>query len=405
MAPQPQRFIGLDIHKDYLVWVAVDERQNVLQSPRRVNFRDLSLWMNEHLQATDAVVLEACSNAWTLYDQLAPRVCQVTVAHAAHVKWIASSLIKTDKRDALVLARLLAANLIPPVWVPPPHVRELRALIHHRCELVEQRRAVRSRLRALLYQHNIHPPAGKIGSPKHRSWWDSAPLSPNQQLIARQNLDLLDHLIAAIDDVEHQLAQLSVSDQWCDQVVCLLQLSGIGLLNAMTILSAIGDITRFANPKKLAGYSGLGVRVYSSGDTHRSGRITKAGRPELRTAMIEAAWVAVQRDLYWQQRFDALAVRRGKGRAIVAIARKLLVVVWHVLSKREADRHADLQAVARRLMRWGAYNRVASSLGLKRTAFVRRELDRLQIGQSLETLRFSGRLHRLPPPGTVPLSG
>jgi transposase len=120
--------------------------------------------------------------------------------------------------------------------------------------------------------------------------------------------------------------------------------------------------------------------------------------------MIEAAWVAVQHHPYWQEQFEALAARRGKGRAIVAIARKLLVVLWHVLSKREADRHADPQAVARRLMRWGAYQGVASSLGLPRTAFVRRELDRLQIGQSLETLRFSGRLNRLPPPGTVPLS-
>ncbi len=404
MPPQPQRFIGLDIHKDYLVWVAVDERQNILVPPQRVSYRNLPTWMNDHLHTTDAVVLKACSNAWTLYDQLAPRVGQVTVAHAAHERWIASSLIKTDKRDALVLARLLAANLIPPVWVPPPHVRELRALIHHRGELVEQRRALRSRLRALLYRHNISPPAGKIGTPQHRAWWDQVPLSSSQKLMARQMLELLEHLMAAIDEVDRQLAQLSVSEQWCNQAACLLQLPGIGLLNAMTILSAIGDIARFATPKKLVGYSGLGVRVYSSGDTHRSGGITKTGRPELRMTMIEAAWVAVQHHPYWQEQFEALAARRGKGRAIVAIARKLLVVLWHVLCKREADRHADPRAVARRLMRWGAYYGVASSLGLPRTTFVRRELDRLQIGQSLETLRFSGRLNRLPPPGTVPLS-
>lgn len=404
MSPQPQRFIGLDVHKDYLVWVAVDERQNILYPPQRVNYRHWSTWMNEQLCPTDAIVLEASTNAWTLYDQLAPLVGQVTVAHAGHVRWIASSLIKTDKRDALVLARLLAANLIPPVWVPPPHVRELRALIHHRGELVEQRRALRSRLRALLYRHNIDPPPGKMGTPQHRAWWDALPLSPSQKLMACQMLELIDHLMAAIGEVDRQLAQLSVSEQWDDQAACLLQLPGIGLVNAMTILSAIGDITRFAGPKKLIGYSGLGVRVHSSGNTHRSGGITKAGRPELRTTMIEAAWVAVQHHPYWQERFEALAARRGKGRAIVAIARKLLVVLWHVLTKREVDRHADLQAVARRLMRWGAYHGVASSLGLPRAAFVRRELDRLQIGQSLETLRFSGRLIRLPPPRTVPLS-
>jgi len=403
MPLSPQRFIGLDIHKDYLVWVAVDERQSILEPPQRVSYRNLPSWMNDHLHATDAVVLEASSNAWTLYDQLAPQVGQVTVAHAGHVRWIASSLIKTDKRDALVLARLLAANLIPPVWVPPPHVRELRALIHHRSELVEQRRALRSRLRALLYRHNIAPPVGKIGMLHHRVWWEKVPLSSSQKLIARQMLDLLDHVMAAIDEVDRQLAQLSVSECWCEQAACLLQLPGIGMLNAMTLLSAIGDIARFDTPKKLVGYGGLGVRVYSSGDTHRSGGITKIGRPELRTTMIEAAWVAVQHYPHWQQQFEALAARRGKGRAIVAIARKLLVVVWHVLTHREADRHADPAVIARSFMRWGAYHGVATSLGLPRTAFVRRELDRLQIGQTLDTVPFSGRLNRLPRPGTVPL--
>jgi len=361
--------------------------------------------MNDQLCHTDAIVLEASTNAWHFYDQLAPRVGQVTVAHPGHVRWIASSLIKTDKRDALVLARLLAANLIPPVWVPPPHVRELRALIHHRSELVEQRRALRSRLRALLYRHNIAPPPGKIGTPQHHTWWDTVDLSVSQKLIARQMLESLEHLMAAIDEVDRHLAQLSVSDCWCDQAACLLQLPGIGLVNAMTILSAIGDIARFPSPKKLVAYSGLAVRVHSSGETHRSGGITKTGRPELRTTIIEAAWVAVQHHPHWQEQFEALAARRGTGRAIVAIARKLLVVLWHVLTKHEADRHADLPAVARRLMRWGAYHGVASSLGLPRSAFVRRELDRLQMGQSLETLRFSGRLIRLPPPGTIPLSG
>jgi hypothetical protein len=176
------------------------------------------------------------------------------------------------------------------------------------------------------------------------------------------------------------------------------------MLTAMTLLSAIGDITRFPSAKQLVGYSGLGARVHSSGDKHIGGGITKAGRKELRTAMIEAAWTAVQHDPYWERRFNELAQRRGRARAIVAIARKLLVVVWHVLTHREADRHADPAAIARSFMRWGAYHGVAASLGLPRTAFVRRELDRLRIGQSLDTVPFSGRLNRLPMPDTVPIS-
>jgi transposase len=404
MATSPHRYIGLDVHKEYLVAAAVDKRQNLLMAPQRVNYSDLTDWITHELQPTDAVVLEACSNAWTIHDQLEPHVAHVTVAHAAHVKLIASSLIKTDKRDALALARLLAADLIPPVWVPPDHVRELRALVHHRRKLVEQRSAAKSQLRALLNRHHVFPPMDYVDVQKHRVWWDSVPLSDADLFIARQLLALLDHLAGALQDLERQLAQLSVTDQWCAQVASLLQVPGIAMLSAMTILAAIGDIQRFPTAKHLVGYSGLSPRVYSSGQKNHGGRITKAGRKELRTALIEAAWTAVQTDPFWERRFEELAERRGRGRAIVAIARKMLVVVWHLLTQGEADHFADPAAVARRFMRWGAYYGVAASLGLQRTAFVRRELDRLGIGQSVESLPFSGRLNRLPAPGSVPIS-
>jgi transposase len=404
MSQEIQRFIGLDVHKAYVVVAAVDAQQSILLQPRRIAIDNLPDWLEGHLGPTDAVVLEACSMAWTIHDWLEPLVGQTIIAHAAHVKMIASSLIKTDKRDALVLARLLAANLIPPVWVPPPHVRELRELVGHRQDLVEQRSAAKSRLRALLLRYQIQPPPGDIGAPKVRPWWDEVPLPTSGQLIARQNLALLDHLSVAIDEVEDELARLSVGEQWVGQVTYLVQLPGIGMVSAMTLLSAIGDIRRFPSPKKLVGYSGLGVRVHSSGDVHRSGGITKAGRKELRTTMIEAAWIVVQHNDYWKEKFESIAERRGRARAIVAIARKLLVFAWHVLTRGEADRYTDPDTIARSLAEWARQYRVAKMLGLSRTAFIRRELDRLGIGQAIEEVRFSGRMNRLPPPGTIPLS-
>ena len=403
MPQETQRFIGLDVHKSYVVVAAVDEQQTILLQPRRISIENLPEWLEGHLQPDDAVVLEACSMAWALHDMLEPLAGQVTIAHAAHVKMIASSLIKTDKRDALVLARLLAAKLIPAVWVPPAHVRELRELISHRQDLVEQRSATKSRLRALLLRYQVQPPPGDIGMPKLRSWWDEVKLPVSGRLIAQQNLALLDHLSAAINEVEEELARLSVSEPWCGQVACLVQLAGIGMLSAMTLLSAIGDIKRFPSPKKLVGYSGLGVRIRSSGDINRSGGITKAGRKDLRTTLVEAAWIVVQYDAYWKEKFEAIAERRGRARAIVAIARKLLVFVWHVLTKREANRYAEPEVIARSLAEWARQYRIARKVGLSRVAFVRRELDRLDIGQSIVEVRFSGRMNRLPPPGTIPI--
>ena len=96
MSQMPQRFIGMDVHKSFLIIAAVDQQQNILLKPRRVPTAQLGEWAVAHLQPNDVVVLEACSLAWTLYDQLAPLVSQVVVVHAGHVKLIASSLIKTD---------------------------------------------------------------------------------------------------------------------------------------------------------------------------------------------------------------------------------------------------------------------------------------------------------------------
>ena len=171
----------------------------------------------------------------------------------------------------------------------------------------------------------------------------------------------------------------------------------------MTILSAIGDLCRFPRAKQLVGSSGLGARVHASGQAHMSGGITKQGRAELRTAMVEAAWTAVATNDHWKAQFDRLASRIGKRKAIVAMARKLLVVVWNVLSQRTADRHARVGAVTRSLMAWATNYRVATSLGLDRPAFVRRELDRLCLGTHLKAFQYGGRLHQLPPPDTVSL--
>lgn len=404
MSQAAKRFIGLDIHKAYMVVGAIDREQKILFGPQHVFYKDFDTWITESLRESDHLVFEACNNAWTLHDRLSPHVEDITVAHAAQVKLIAHSMVKTDKRDALTLARLLAARLIPSVWVPPESVRELRALIHQRHELIEQRSATKSRLRALLNRYNIQAPGSNLEAQCYRDWWDNLGLPNAEHFIAHQNLALLDHLEAAIRTLEVELAQQSVSDEWCDSVTRLQQLPGMALINSMTVLSAIGDIARFPGAKQLVGYAGLGTRIRSSGDTHRSGRITKQGRVELRTTMVEAAWIAVQHDDFWREQFEAIAQRRGRGKAIVAVARKMLATIWHLLTKKEANRYADPAAIARRLMRWGAYYSVAVSLGLRRIDFVRRELDRLQIGHTLESVNFSGRVNMLPPPGSVPIA-
>ena len=390
-----KRYVALDVHKSYLMVGAVNSQQGVVLSPRRVSFLEFETWAKKHLRADDVVTLEATTNAWYVYDLLAPLVERVVVAHPYHVKLIAASMVKTDKIDTLVLARLLAANILPTIWVPPVYVRELRGLVAHRQRLIKQRAAARNRLQSLLHRHNLIPPDGDLV--EQRDWWASQVLSQTEKLRARQDLAVIDYLAPLIAEVEAELARLSVTAPWADQAPFLIQLPGIGLLTAMTILGAIGEIERFPSAKKLVGYAGLGARVHASGQTHYTGAITKQGRRDLRGVMIEAAWVAVRSSAHWQDQFEHLEMRIGRQKAIVAIARKLLVVVWHVLTARAADRRAEELAVARSFMDWGTYHGLAHRLHMRRIQFVRQQLDRVGIGQSLTVLHHSGHDYALPP--------
>lgn len=396
---QVSRFIGLDVHRDYVVLGAVNAEPQVVLRPHRLSFAELGLWIQQRLQPTDAVVLEATGKAWALSDQIAPHAAAVTVANPLLVKWIAAARVKTDSQDALKLARLLAAGLIPAVWVPPEAVRQLRALVAQRRRLIQQRTRLRNRLQALLQRHNLVPPTGELFAATQRPWWEQLKVGPLEKILATQDLQMLDSLEPLLAQVEQALCQQSVREPWADQVPYLLQLTGIGVVTAMTLLAAIGDIARFPRPEKLVGYAGLGAGVHDSGETHQTGSITKQGRRDLRAALVEAAWVAREHSPYWKARYAHWAKRLGPQKAIVALARHLLVVVWHVWHDRKADRHQEAAALARKVMAWAEQGGRQMRAGRTAVQFVRQQLDRLGVGQQLTQFQYGSRICQLPSSG------
>jgi transposase len=380
------RFVALDVHRQYLVVGAVDSQQQVVLSPRRFGFAAFAEWAPVHFTHADAVVLEATSSAWLLYDQLQPLVAEVVVAHPQAVKLIAAARVKTDSRDTIKLASLLAANLIPAVWVPPPEVRELRALVTHRNRLVQQRTQAANRLQSVLQRHNLAPPPGIPFAVHQREWWLTLDLPPAEKLRVQQDLSLYQTLQTLIQESDAELGRLSTCDPWVKQVPFLVQLPGLGVLSAMRILAAIGEITRFPSAKHLVGYAGLGASVHQSGKTDRGGRITKEGRSDLRGVMVEAAWVAVEHHPHWKAQFERLSRRLGKQKAIVAIARKLLVAIWHVLSQQEADCHAQIEAVTRKLLHWISYTGTTPGKKRNRLLLLSHYLDQLGLSEELEQI-------------------
>jgi len=393
--PTVERFLAVDLHKAYVMVGGVNARQEVVLAPRRIELATWPRWSQAHLKKTDALVVESTSNAWDFYDQVAPLVGRAVVANPRLVKLIASARVKTDKVDTLALAKLLAANLIPEVWVPPLEVREARGLLAHRRRLVKTHTMAANRLQSVLQRHNLPGPTGEPFSATNRAWWTALKLSPIETLRVRQDLATLDHLDQQIAELEVEINRLSTSTPWAEQVPYVMQLSGFSVLLTMTILTAIGDIKRFPHAKPLVGYAGLGASVHSSGETHKTGHITKTGRRELRWALVEAAWSAVRYHPYWKAEFERLARRMPDNQAIVAIARKLLVVIWHVLTEQVADKHADEKMVATKLMRWSWELTDEQRGGLSTRQFVRLQLVRLKLGENLTHFTYGGMPRRI----------
>ena len=155
----------------------------------------------------------------------------------------------------------------------------------------------------------------------------------------------------------------------------------------MAVLAAIGDISRFEDASKLVGYAGLGAGVHESGKTHKEKKITKKGRRELRWAMVEAAWRAIGMSPFWKAEYEKYLHRlRKPNQAIVVIARKLLIVVWHVLSKQETDEHASEEDLAYKmlLLSWSLSEEVR--LGLTYKQFAKYAL--MKLGVETDITRF-----------------
>jgi transposase len=392
-----ERYVALDIHKEYVMAGGMNREQEWVLQPRRVEMERFRAWAVTNLRMGDEVVIEATTNVWDIYDIVAGLVSRVVVAHPAAVRQIAEARVKTDKQDVERLLRLLIADIVPEVWVPPVHVRELRALISYRWRLVKMSTMIQNRLHSLLHRHNIHPPEGGLDTEKNRSWWEQQEFSSLETLQVKQELATLYQVERHKGEVEQELGRMSNSEPWASQAAYLMQLPGVGIVITMTALAAIGDISRFESPKKLVGYAGLGAGVHDSGKEHRDKKITKCGRKELRWAMVEAAWRAVWHNPYWKKQFEALKRRKHPNQAIVVIARKMLVTIWYVLSKQEAYRYASEEDLAYKMLIWSWSIGKEAHQGMTRQQFAKYGLLRLGVGEHLTRIVRDGLPRRIAP--------
>jgi transposase len=252
------------------------------------------------------------------------------LVHPLRCKAIASARLKNDKAGAAILAQLLRAGLLPEAWIAPPAVRQLRALLRHRIQLVRLRTLLRTRIHAVLAGHGHDRPGGCWSGPG-RAWLASLELPAASREVVEDDLALIDALQPVIDRLDWQVHQHARSGP---RVKVLTQLPGVGPVTALVILAETGDTTRFGSARKLASWAGLTPTVHGSDRTLWHGHISKQGPVWLRWALCEAAQTA-KRHPGFAASYQAIARRRGKKIATTAIARKLLARAWHLLTDAE----------------------------------------------------------------------
>jgi transposase len=329
-----KRVIGMDIHRTFAEVVFWEDGR--LRPHGRVDMTRSGLeGFARGLTKEDEVVVEATGNAMAVVRVLSPYVARVIVANPLQVKAIAHARIKTDKIDAGVLASLRAADFLPEVWVPDAETERRRRLVARRNQVVRHRTRVKNEIHAILAAHLVPPcPHAELFNGPGRAWLAEQVLPDDERATIDRHLRELDRLGEDLAVLDREIGVAVVDDP---AVKRLLTIAGVNVTVAAGLVAAIGDIKRFSSPQKLVSYFGLNPRVRQSGlGLAQHGRISKIGRAHARGLLVEAAWAAAKAPGPLHAFFVRIRARRGHQVAAVATARKMAVLVWHLLTK-EAD--------------------------------------------------------------------
>jgi transposase len=309
------------------------DREGVISDERRMPNDAMSDYVAQLPENTFAV-LEATGNWSYMYDVLAEGVEEVVLAHPKQVKAIAAAKIKNDRIDATTLAHLARAKLVPTSYAPPLEIRELRDLVRHRARLVKERTRHKNRIHHILARYNLHSPYSDLFGKGGRAFLEKIQdqLSATHQLLLDNYLQLVDSLGERLKPVDKALRAWAKADP---RASLLTTMPGVGVYTAAVIVAEIGDVTRFPGPKQLCSFAGLVPSTRSSDGHIRHGRITKEGSPWLRWVMVLAAQKGPAASPRLADFYNRLLQRSGKKTARVALARKMLTIVYYMLGRNQ----------------------------------------------------------------------
>jgi transposase len=331
-------FVGVDLHKDTLVACTIAAKD------REVAYRKIACVAREKvrefladLPRPSVVAIESVGFYRWLWTEAEPIVDQVVLADARGCRALAGRRIKTDREDAFNVAELLMTGRLPTAWAPPNHIQRLRDLTRHRNGLSRDHAKTLHRVKSIMNRLNRPGPARMDAAGLQRYL-----LASVERIEADDLMMLWQHqrrLVEVEQDrsaIERRIIDVMRAEEFRRLREILESIPGVGLITAATAIAEIGDFSRFPDAKAIGRYAGLTPTGYSSADKHRLGRICKTGSPDLRWALQQAAWTAIR----CEPAFKKVASKISKGEkkkkaAAVAVARKLLVLMWTLVRKDE----------------------------------------------------------------------
>lgn len=333
-------YAGIDLHRRFSHVAVVDQEGELLKSERVENNTEEFLEFFEGLDSLDSsveAVIEATGNWFWILDLLEEKDIETTLAHPLKTKAIASAKIKTDSIDAETLAQLLRTNLVPESYVATQKERELRDLLRYRWSLVRERTLLKNKIHSILAKFNLGLDfeGTDLFGKKGREYLTNNALpnlKPLYQEIVQEYLSLIDEYKKRIKRADVQIKEEAEVDH---QTQLLLSIPGVGYQTALLLSVEIGDFTRFSSAEQVVGYVGLAPSTYASAGKTRHGRITKLGNPYVRWALVQTAHRIVRADPYLKEFFERIAQRRGRKKAKVAVARKVLVSAYYMIERNQ----------------------------------------------------------------------
>ena len=362
MAQGSTLFIGLDVHKETIaVAYVAEEREAEVLSLGTIGTRQCDIdKVIRKLQAKGKplhFVYEAGPCGYWLYRYLTKKNLKCWVVAPSQIPKKAGDRVKTDRRDAMQLARLLRSGDLTPIYVPVVEEEAIRDLVRAREEVLRDSKAAKVRLKAFLLRQDIRYEGRANWGPAHLRWLAKVVCpTPAQQIVFQEYVRAVSEHTERLQRLEAELQTQVQTWRWAPVVEAIQALRGVQVTAAVTLIAELGDLTRFENPKQLLSYLGLIPSEHTTGERRRQGSLTKTGNSPARRALIEGAWAyrypakvsrhlqlrlekvpKVIQDISWKaqgrlcKRYRRL-VARGKqvNQVVVAIAREMAAFVWAI---------------------------------------------------------------------------